>query len=86
MDLKFAWVAEPPFSIVEVVAPAKAQEFLDKYDATKAFGHTHHRVSDFFCGSGPMSVHSDMESYVCNGKLSERLCLEIAAYGAVDDT
>ena len=88
MRLKFAWVAEPPFSIVGVATPAKAQEFIDKYDAMKADGHAHHRVSDFFCGSGQMSLRSDMEAYARSGELSERLCIEIVAYGAImlDDT
>ena len=35
-----------------------------------------------------MSLRSDMEAYARSGELSERLCIEIAAYGAImlDDT
>ena len=81
--VKFAWVFEPPFLIVECGDREKVASFINMYDEAARQGAKTHRVSDYFASPEIGTLRPHLVAFAEGGYLHPTLALEIEAYGAI---
>ena len=88
LQLKFAWVSEPPFTVWGITTPGAAQEFIQRHDEDMAGGQRIHRVSAYLAGPAEDSLRGEMLEYARTGQQTPRLRGELRAYQMciLDDT
>ena len=88
LQLKFSWVNEHPYTVLQLSDNESARKFLAEHDELEEAGHSIHRVSRFLAGRESWSLRREMETFARTGHCTLRLWSEIQAYKMcpVDET
>ncbi len=81
VQLKFAFLSELPYAIVEARDRRVMQELVEKYEQGIADGVQHHRVTKlFFDREHPERLRECVDSFIGNGRMPQKLDEWLASY------